>query len=230
MNEHFSIIIPTYNEGENIFRLVTYLKEHANQDSGLEIIVVDGGSMDNTVFQAEEGGAEVVISEKGRGVQMNKGASMATGEVLYFLHADTFPPPSYYQDIISKIDDQFQAGAFRMKFDSSHPLLTISGWFTKFNISLCNGGDQSLFIRRELFERINGFRAEMVVMEDVEIISRVRKYSNFRKINKTVITSARKYKRNGYFKLQIIFGLMHLLYFLGYPVDTIERFYNRSVS
>ncbi|MEO6538796.1 MAG: glycosyltransferase, partial [Ferruginibacter sp.] len=94
-----SIIIPTYNESELIGKLINFLKEFGNKDIS-EIIISDGGSTDNTAEIAKNAGAQVIISpQKGRAAQMNFGASMATSDILYFIHADTLPPPSFFTDI-----------------------------------------------------------------------------------------------------------------------------------
>ena len=120
-----SIIIPTFNEENNIGKLVSHLKKNGDEKL-LEIIVSDGGSNDHTLPNATQAGASAFLSpQKGRAAQMNFGASLAKGSVLYFVHADTTPPYTFAADIIKAIDDGFDIGRFRTKFDSSSQMLKI---------------------------------------------------------------------------------------------------------
>jgi len=128
-----SIIIPVLNEEPQILKLLDYLDEYC---SGFvsEIIVVDGGSKDRTVeFVKNQADVLLVTSKKGRAKQMNAGAKAAKGEVLYFLHVDSFPPPGFDRKIMEQFRNNNKAGCFRMKFDKNHWWLMLMGWFTKFN-------------------------------------------------------------------------------------------------
>ncbi|MEO6819726.1 MAG: glycosyltransferase, partial [Ginsengibacter sp.] len=114
-----SIIIPTFNEEKNIEKLVSYLKEHG-EDLISDIIVSDGGSSDLTISEAARAGASVFTSpQKGRAAQMNFGASLSKGTILYFVHADTFPPLNFADDILKAIAKGYDFGRFRTRFDSS---------------------------------------------------------------------------------------------------------------
>ena len=112
-----SIIIPTLNEAEHIERLVLYLKKHGGA-AVQEILVIDGGSTDNTQRLAEMAGARVVCAKdnRGRAKQLNIGAQAAQGELLYFVHADTLPPKSYMHDIQEALREGYSIGCFRFKF------------------------------------------------------------------------------------------------------------------
>jgi len=152
-----SIIIPTYNEEKTISRLVSHLQSHAEKES--EIIIVDGGSNDDTLAKAKKAGACCITSpRKGRAVQMNEGAAKASGEIFYFVHADSFPPPEFCSDITNAIKGGFPSGCYRFQFDSDHPLLKINSYMTRFDHIMCRGGDQTLFITRELFIQLGGYR------------------------------------------------------------------------
>jgi rSAM/selenodomain-associated transferase 2 len=223
-----SIIIPTFNEQESISTLIGYLKN--NSPTGLEVIVVDGGSTDETVKIAEKAGAIVESSpKKGRSRQMNIGATISTNDILYFLHADTIPPSSFYYDIISAIEQGNASGCYRLSFDNNHPLLTFYSWFTKFNMDIFRFGDQSLFVSKRVFELVDGFDEELIVMEDQEIVKAIKKESNFLIFNKSVITSARKYEKIGIIKLQLIFTAIIAMYYAGIDQQKIARFYSRAI-
>lgn len=194
-----SIIIPTYNEAKNIGGLVKYLLQH----NATEVIVVDGGSTDSTTSIAIENGARVIPSpHKGRAIQMNLGASVAKEDVLYFIHADTVPPPTFIADINEAINNGFELGRYRTKFLSTHLILPINAFFTRFDWVICYGGDQTLFITKKLFASINGFSASMKIMEDYDIVIRAKQKAKYKIINKNALVSARKYVKNSWWKVQ----------------------------
>lgn len=225
----FSIVIPTYNEEKKIGELVRYLSECAGTEE-IEILVIDGGSSDGTVKNAEDAGAKALISpKKGRASQMNYGASQAEGDWLYFLHADTIPPESFLEDLKGLVKMGVKSGCFRLKFDNEHWALKTYAWFTRFDIDLFRFGDQSLLVERDLFEKIKGFDEALVVMEDQEIVKRIKQRSQFQIIPRAVITSGRRYERIGVFKLQLIFAIIVLLYYLGVQQKTIVDFYRSQM-
>lgn len=230
MPASISIIIPTYNEAGGIQELARYLST-AGKGPVPEIIVSDGGSTDGTPELAKAAGAKVIQSpEKGRAAQMNAGATMATGDILYFLHADTFPPADFKEAVLSSCAAGDSAGCFRLRFDEDHWFLKVNAWFTRFDIDSIRFGDQSLFIRKSDFERIGGFRKDHVVMEDQEIVRRIKKMTRFRVLPTAVVTSAQKYRENGFFRLQFIFSAIWLLYYMGLPQHKLVNIYNRLIK
>jgi len=161
---------------------------------------------------------------------MNAGAQLAEGETLYFLHADTIPPETFIDDIRSAMAAGKKAGCFRMHFDDDHPLMSLFGWFTQFPLTLFRGGDQSLFVEKQLFLDLGGFDETLQVMEDIDIINRLERRTGFHILKTEVTTSARKYHRNGIIPLQLIFGTIHLMYALGFDQESIIRYYRENIT
>jgi rSAM/selenodomain-associated transferase 2 len=197
-----SIVIPTYNEAENIGKLVHYLKMHSTPDAA-EIIIADGESTDDTVSIARKAGATALIAEqKGRAPQMNFGASAASGDVLYFMHADCFPPATFVHDILTAVKKGYDLGRYQTRFDTRKMILHLNAWFTRFDLFVCMGGDQTLFIRRPLFESLGGFRADMKIMEEYEFCQRARKQGRYKILDGKALISDRKYNTNSWLQVQ----------------------------
>ncbi|WP_151087045.1 TIGR04283 family arsenosugar biosynthesis glycosyltransferase [Hymenobacter baengnokdamensis] len=225
-----SIIIPTYNEAAAITALLGYLGPAMAGEPALEVLVVDGGSTDATVLLARQAGATVLASPyKGRAAQLNYGAQQARGEVLYFLHADSYPPPGFLTDVRRTVEQGYEAGCYQLAFDHPHWFLRFSAWCTRLPWTAVRFGDQSLFVRRELFERVGGYRENLQLMEDQEIVGRLRAHARFRVLPRAVTTSARKYLANGVFRLQGIFTLLVVLYYLGVSQHRLVQLYRRLI-
>ena len=226
MRDTISIIIPVLNEEDQIGHLLQYLLKHSSSII-TEIMVVDGGSTDQS--KAIIKGFEQVIlidSPKGRAKQMNTAATAAKGDILYFLHADTYPPKGFEQLILKETQLGNAAGCFRLKFsDPNHFILKIAPWFTKFKSALFRGGDASLFIRKEDFESLGGFNERYVIYEDVEFIHRISKRFTFSIIDAFVHTSERKFKINGTWKLYFHFLMIHLKYWIGASPEHLHAYY-----
>lgn len=180
MDRSVSIIIPTYNEASCLPELLSHLLNTGILEANSEIIISDGQSTDNTVEVAKRFPVTVVTGQKGRSKQLNSGARKATGEILYFLHADSIPPSEFIQQIVDAVTNGLQAGCFRLRFDWNHWFLKVNAWFTRFNINTVRFGDQSLFITKELFSKIGGFREDYALMEDQEIVYRINKHTQFK--------------------------------------------------
>ena len=198
-----SIIIPTYNEEKNITVLINYLQD--NTISGqFEIIVSDGGSTDKTAEVAAKLGVKVLISDKkGRSGQMNFGAKHASGNILFFVHADCLPTPDFFYLINKSIEKGFDSGSFRTKFNSRSFLLRINSFFTRFNFLFFRGGDQGIFVTKKLWDEIGGYNDRMLIMEDYDFIEKLWKLSNFKLIPASTLVSARKFENNSWLKVQL---------------------------
>lgn len=224
-----SVVIPTYNEAGNIGRVILHLNTVQSQHL-IEIIVADGGSTDSTVKEAQEAGAVVVFSpEKGRAAQMNAGAEVARGEIIYFLHADTFPPEHYDEKIVHSVSSHSAWGSFRVKFDCHHLFLNFVTRVTRLNSTLFRFGDQSLFVKKALFCSIGKFRTSQIIFEDTDIARRLRLHSKGRIIKTPVLSSARKFRKNGINRLCWIFICLWVLYVVGVSHDRILSIYKKLV-
>jgi rSAM/selenodomain-associated transferase 2 len=225
-----SVIIPTYNEESHIRATLKALWEYDRQNLIKEIIVADGGSQDNTLAIAKSEGVKAVICpQKGRAAQMNYGALLAAERILYFLHADTIPPPHFTQDIVRAVDKGFGAGCYRLSFDYEHWFLKVNCWFTRFDVNAFRFGDQSLFVTKAKFLEAGGFCEKHLVLEDQNIIKRLKRKGAFKIIKKPVLTSARKYQENGIYKTQAIFFLMYFMYRLGLSQTSLISTYRKLI-
>ena len=226
----FSIIIPTLNEEENIQRLLIHLQKHANSNLR-EIIVVDGGSSDETCTIAKDLNVKILQSpKKGRATQMNLGATHASGDVLYFVHADTLPPESYMKDLEIALVEKYPIGCFRFRFNSNKKILRFNSYMTRFDRIWVRGGDQSLFITRTLFDSLGGYRDDFKIMEEYDLITRARKEAAFKIIPKDVLVSDRKYDNNSFLRVQIANATVFMMYRFGASQNAMCNTYKRLLN
>ena len=231
-----SIIIPVLNEASGITRLLNHLRDHTFGHIK-EIIIADGGSSDATVgrvskFKSDAPDLNVILvhSKKGRARQMNTGAAHAMGEVLYFLHADSFPPKNFDALIMEQVKKGNPAGCFRMRFDNDHWWLRLAGWFTKFSWRACRGGDQSQFITRDLFEEINGYDESYIIYEDNILINELYARNNYVVIQEWLTSSARLYEEKGIWYLQYHFWAIYVKKWLGAGPDELLDYYIKNIK
>lgn len=224
-----SVIIPTLNEDEFIDKLLTHLTTLENSIIE-EIIVVDGGSTDKTLQIIDAFDVNLVTSAKSRAVQMNKAAEMAKGDTLYFIHADTTPLSTFPSDIKAAINEGYEIGCYRFKFDSDIQRLKVNSFFTRMNVLMMRGGDQTLFIKKSFFQDLNGFDESFVIMEDFDLIRRARKMRKFKIFDKSVSVSDRKYKENTYLKVQLVNLMAFLMFYFGFQPMKIKQMYNRHLK
>lgn len=230
MQQKISIIIPTYNEAASIGKLICYLLKHGGKIVS-EIIISDGSSTDETIAIAKQAGARVLISpQKGRAAQMNYGAANSSGDILYFVHADSFPPVSFASDIVKAVNDGYDFGRYRTKFDSNKFLLKINAWFTRFNWFICYGGDQTLFITRKLFAQSGGFKNELLIMEEYEFAERLMKQGRYKIFADATLVSARKYEGRGWLQVQLANRKAVKLFKKGASQQEIVSTYKKMLS
>ncbi len=231
MSTVISIIIPTFNEVENISPLISSIRT-STIGVEYEIIVADGGSTDGTLQKILLSNCKLVKSPtKGRGAQLNFGAKSAAGQILFFLHADSIPPVNLLHHIQKAVAQGYDAGCFRLKFDSDNWFLRANAWLTRFNVDAVRFGDQGLFVTRELFEKTGGYRNDMVVLEDQEMVKRLKRFgARFKVIPDYITTSARKYIENRPVKLQYAFLLVWINHQRGKSQKELVRIYKNRIK
>lgn len=226
-----SIVIPTLNEEKNIATLVPYLIQHGGQGN-IEVIVVDAvKSVDNGDKVAKNYGARVIKSEIcRRSVQLNLGAQQAQGDILYFVHADVIPTKTYYEDITKAIQNDKDWGFFSYRFNTNNWLLRINSYYTRFDGLFAGGGDQTLFIKKDIFHQIGRFDEDYKIMEDFELTRRLKAQKiPFQIIKNDVIVSARKYEKNNYVKVNLVNFWVFMLFLSGIPQDKIIQIYKKWI-
>lgn len=211
-----SVIIPTYNEESGIQATLKNLCSYHCPD---EVIVVDGGSTDQTVLITSQW-AKVIQSRKGRAHQMNQGAKLASGDIFLFLHADTKLPEKALVLIKEEIHKGARAGRFRMKFDNRSWLLRFYETYTRFHFF--SYGDQGFFVTRALFEKLGGFD-ESVSFEDIDFYKRLRKLTQPAIIRDPVTTSARRFLQMGCLRQKLINLFLVALYYSGFNVLNMKE-------
>jgi rSAM/selenodomain-associated transferase 2/rSAM/selenodomain-associated transferase 1 len=221
-----SVIIPALNEAHNIVDTITSISHGSNT----EIIVVDGGSIDNTVSIAKTLGAKIIQGSPPRSRQMNQGADAASKDVLLFLHADTRLPKNFDGSIFHALKQPgVVAGAFELRIDSPVPSLRfierVANWRSRcFKMPY---GDQTIFMFSKVFHQMGGF-PNVPIMEDFELIQRLRKKGDVVTLPQPVITSPRRWLNQGILKTTLVNQLVILSYFMGISPDSIARLYCRS--
>lgn len=224
-----SIIIPTLNEEKKLPQLLDAIIPFTYTYD--EIIVVDAESSDKTVSIAKKYGIKTIVSQKAsRAYQMNLATASAQGDVFYFVHADVLPPQSFRKDIEQSIKRGTDAGCYRFKFDKKTPMLNFNSWWTRFNFMFCRGGDQTLFVKRAVFDALDGFDEEYIIMEDFDFIKRLRKRYQFSILPKSVIVSTRKYDKNSYIKVNMVNLWSYWTFMMGRSPDKIKKFYKRHLK
>lgn len=222
-----SIIIPALNEEMHMARCMESIR--AEGFSG-EVIVADGGSIDGT-RQIASGyhGVKVLESAKGRGTQMNAGSAKATGDILLFVHADTILEQGWSKELCLALDDpSIVGGAFSFSIDNPSPKYRLVEAWVRLRCRLFRlpYGDQAIFIRKDVFQKLGGYK-EILLMEDVDIIRRMKKLGDITILNRKAVTSGRRWVSKGLLRTAAINQMTILMYRLGVSPERLARFYYR---
>ncbi len=218
-----SIVIPALNEAENL----PCALETAQTATNVEVVVVDGGSSDATTAVAADGGARVVASEPGRSHQQNQGAIAASGPILLFLHADTRLPAGFDQIVRQTLAQPgVVAGAFELRIDGAGPGLRWVEWGVNLRSRSLQlpYGDQAIFLTAAVFRRLGGF-PDLPMMEDFELVRRLRRQGKVAIAPAAVVTSDRRWRRLGILRTTLANQAMVAGYLLGIDPHRLAQWY-----
>ena len=217
-----SVIIPVLNEAkilnQSLSRLTPQLKGH-------ELIIVDGGSTDNTSLIAKKYG-QVIFSERGRARQLNAGAAAARGDIFLFLHADVWLDSGAIEAVEKAISAGYVGGAFKQRIDGDHPLYRLIERTANLRAKRARifYGDGGIFIRRAEFNQIGGF-PEIPIMEEVELSRKLRRRGKVTLVEPGIHISARRWQKNGILRTTLTNWLITLLYLLRVPPNHLAKLY-----
>jgi len=219
-----SIIIPVLNERDHIASALQALTPLRAR--GAELIVVDGGSTDGTVARATPLATFVIASPRGRAVQMNAGATIASADVLLFLHADTRLPPDADQSLLDGLARSGRAwGRFDVTIEGRHPLLRVVAWSMNLRSRLTGiaTGDQAIFVRREAFR---GF-PELPLMEDIAFSTAMKRRGRPACLREKVVTSGRRWEARGPLRTIVRMWCLRFLYAMGAAPERLAKLYEK---
>ena len=218
-----SIVIPVLNEDGSIKNLLQQLQSYRQQ--GHEIIVVDGGSIDDTISISESLSDKVIPSSSGRALQMNNGAAQSRNDTLWFIHADTVLPDNALENVQQALTKS-DWGRFNVKLSGSNILFRLIE--TMMNIRSCMTGvatgDQAMFVKRKLFESVRGY-SNLPLMEDVDLSKKLKKFSRPNCLKETLTTSSCRWEKNGILSTVLLMWRLRFLYWLGVSADKLASQY-----
>ncbi len=216
-----SVIIPTLNEESCLEHTLKSIGQ------GVEIIVVDAGSSDSTIRTANKFTDRIIISEKGRGAQMDSGARMATSDIFLFLHADTRLPDDWREKVAEALKDgKVIGGGFRLRIDSKRFSFRIIEAMVNLRSRYLGlvYGDQAIFVKKQVFLQVGGFKG-LPLMEDVDLIRRLKRQGRVVLLDVEVITSLRQWERKGVLKTTLRNWLFLSLYYFGVSPERLYKKY-----
>lgn len=218
-----SIIIPASFELNKAISLSAQISRLSTQTNIKEIIVVtsENVSIKNKNITSKK--LSIISSAPQRATAMNAGAKKASGKILYFLHADSHPPQDFDKLIIDSYKNGSTSGCFRLRFDDKKLMLRFFTYFTLLPWYWVHYGDQSLYIDVKQFNQVGGFNENLTTLEDIDIVKRIKRMSNFRIIKTNIVTSARKYRKYGYYKVQMVFIVAVSMHLLGFKQKYILK-------
>jgi len=218
-----TMIVPVLNEAKCLPCLLTYIREWGMD----EIIFVDGGSSDETLQILKSAGVKWIHSERGRAVQLNTGAAQSESDILLFVHVDTSLSSSHVKDMKRVMHDpSVGGGRFDVRLSGHHPAFRIIEWFINWRsrITRISTGDQAMFVRRDVFEKLGGF-SEQPLMEDVELSGRLKREGKIACLRRKVVTSSRRWEKHGIARTVLLMWWLRLCYSLGANPEVLKRRY-----
>lgn len=221
-----SIIVPTLNEAAQIANTLGALQ---NLQGEKEILVVDGGSTDDTVALARQCGVTVLSSVRGRGTQLHTGALCSSGDVLWFVHADTLPPEHALEEIAAALrNPENLGGNFALHFDgSSRAARQLTAVYPTLRwLNLCYG-DSGLFLQREVYDKIGGFRP-LALFEDLDLLKRLRRAGRFIHLQCPIVTSSRRFENRNFALMWTHWTALQILYWAGVSPNLLARWYHHA--
>lgn len=220
-----SIVVPVLNEAVGLPVLLDWLMRLGGR---WEIVVCDGGSTDATpeIAATHPARPTVVHAPRGRAAQMNAGAAIASGDVLLFLHADTRLPDGAYAELVRALaDPAVQGGNFALRFDGGDRFSRLLGaWYALQRRARVYYGDSAIWLRREAFERLGGFRA-LQIMEDYDLVRRMERSGPTACLRGPAVTSARRWQRHGLARTIASWVLIRWLFIAGASPARLARLY-----
>ncbi|HEY2922923.1 MAG TPA: TIGR04283 family arsenosugar biosynthesis glycosyltransferase [Candidatus Binatia bacterium] len=220
---NISVIIPVFNEE----RSIAVTLQSVVQRAPFEVFLVDGGSTDRTAEICQRFGVKLLASCRGRAQQMNYGARHASGDVLLFLHADTRLPDSAFRDIATALSDpRYLGGRFDVEIEGEHWMLKVIGAMINYRSRLTKvgTGDQAIFVRRSVFERIGGY-PDIPLMEDIALCRTLRRMGEIACLKSRVVTSARRWEMDGVWRTIVKMWTLKLLYLAGVSPNRLKQYY-----
>lgn len=222
-----SIIIPTWNEEKTILQTIASVESQFTTVL-IQIVIVDGGSTDDTLRLAEPTSATVIRADRGRATQMNAGAKVATGDILLFLHSDSILSEGCLEELRETMSGGgIVGGCFRLAFSDSNFLLNCIAWGSHLRAKLGGimFGDQGIFVKRKVFEQVGGF-PPIDLMEDLEFSIKVKRAGRLGIINKWIYTSSRRFRQGGILKTLLLMQRIKWMYWRGVPPVELKKFYD----
>jgi rSAM/selenodomain-associated transferase 2 len=218
-----SVIVPVLNEEETIAATLAALARLAPH----EIIVVDGGSTDKTAAICQQFGVPILPSHRSRARQMNRGAQDASGDVFLFLHADTRLPESAFRDVATALgDSRYLGGRFDVELEGGHWMLKVVGAMIncRSRLSKVATGDQAIFVRRKIFERMGGY-PDIPLMEDIALCRTLKRMGDIACLKSRVVSSARRWQTEGLWRTILKMWALKLLFFAGVSPHRLKQYY-----
>jgi rSAM/selenodomain-associated transferase 2 len=223
-----SVIVPVLNEAPIIRGFLLHLRTIAQ---GIEIIVVDGGSEDGTSALCKDLADQIVHSPRGRAAQMNAGAAVATGELLWFLHADSRVPATALHDIQNALTVPHSVGGcFRLRFPRSQWIYRVSDSLGNIGVGIFGFalGDHGIFCRRAAFAAVGGY-PDVALLEDAQIYRRLRRRGRMRQVRAEIVSSPRAYEAHGPYRTTAIYLLILALYIAHVPIPFLHLIYRAFI-